>query len=150
MELSGGQRVNEIAYRRSLFEQKFLRYKEAECWPWIAAKNQHGNGIFGMGLLWPGTKAAHVVSWFFYRDETLDLADAPTFYHLCGEPSCVNPRHLAMFGTGGLQNDEEVLKFLVDRHPGAALPLAQAACLLEENRERRISKAASRLGESYQ
>jgi hypothetical protein len=126
--VSDGRRQNEINYRRSLFEEKFTRRGAHQCWPWTAATTKFGHGIFGLGPLYPGgVKPAHVASWFFYRNNNFDLEAPLRFHHLCGEFSCVNPDHLAIFGAKGIQNDETVLRFLAGRHAKLRKELLVAA-----------------------
>ena len=125
--------AREIAHRKYLFEQKFRRYGENECWPWIAGQNQYGNGIFRIGALGStATKPAHVVAWMFYRDPLYDLDSSDIFHRLCGLPNCVNPRHMAVVNGNGLVNLAEVTLFLASRcTPVAAELLLSAAKAIE-------------------
>jgi hypothetical protein len=113
---SQDRRQNEINYRRQLFEEKFVRKGPQDCWLWTAAKLKEGHGLFGMGDLSP-VKPAYVAAWFFYRNNEFDLSAQFLFKHLCGNPSCVNPAHLIIFGEEGLENDSTVLAFIAHRHP---------------------------------
>ncbi len=117
---------NEISYRRSLFEQKVLKGAIRDCWEWNGAKSARGAGTFGLGDL-GGVKSAHVAAWLLYRDSSYNVDSEHTFYHLCGNKSCVNPRHLAIIGASGLVNPQEVVRFLADGYPSVRTHLANAA-----------------------
>ena len=117
---------NEIFYRRFLFEQKVLKGAIRECWEWKGAKTSRGAGTFGLGDL-GGVRSAHVAAWILYRDPSYNVDSQQTFYHLCGNKSCVNPRHLAIIGTGGLVNPKEVAQFLADGYPSVRTHLSNAA-----------------------
>jgi hypothetical protein len=131
--MSPEARAREIAYRRRLFEEKFIRRGENECWPWIAGQNQKGNGIFGIGsLARTATKPAHVVAWFFYRNPSYDLDNRDIFHRLCGASDCVNPRHMAVVGPDGLSNFAEVTRFIASRvNPAVAARLSAAAAEMD-------------------
>ena len=139
--MSPEARAQEITYRRKLFEQKFDRHGEDECWPWKAGQNQKGNGIFSIGsLAHTATKPAHVVAWFFYRDLSYDLDGPDIFHRLCASSSCVNPRHMAVVGSEGLWNFSEVTRFIASRvTPVAAEQLAAAAAEIEAAENAAIS-----------
>lgn len=73
------------------FWAKVERKSDAECWPFLGARNQAGYGImrpFGRRKV-----AAHRVAW--------QLANGPLpkgaiLRHSCDNPSCVNPSHLVV------------------------------------------------------
>ena len=106
---------------RALFEQKFRRRSEAECWPWIAATNTRGIGIVGsLGELAPSSVSAPAAAWFFYRDPTYQFGVGSRCLHLCGNTGCVNPSHLAVVEKGvDLPTHEAMLRYLVLRYPDA-------------------------------
>lgn len=62
---------------------------EDECWEWTASKNAGGYGMFykdGKNQL------AHRVA---YELEIEPIPEGMIIRHRCGNPSCINPRHLA-------------------------------------------------------
>jgi hypothetical protein len=46
--------------------------------------------------LFKGTKPAHALSYFVYRDQSLELNDKTTIHHKCFNVSCINPQHLLL------------------------------------------------------
>ncbi len=130
-------RINEILSRKKLFDQKFERKSDDECWQWKAAKNVEGNGIFRMGGLWNNaTKPAHVAAWFFYEDHHFDFNAKIIFHHLCGSKGCVNPSHLVLLSQDGIHNEEGVLSFIARRNPEVSSVLLDAAKRLQESKRK--------------
>jgi len=116
---------NEVAHRRSLFEQKVRISRGKDCWEWIGAKGARGAGTFGLGEL-GGVRSAHVAAWVLYRDPTYDPSLPYTFNHLCGNNGCVNPDHLLVMGSAGIANPQDVVAYLAHRHPPARSHLLAA------------------------
>lgn len=109
---------DEFTQRRERFEEKFERRDEQDCWPWLAAKINKGHGIFNLGkLTHTASTPAYVAAWFFYVESNRDFADSARFYHLCGNSSCVNPKHLIKIGVHGMENDRTVLEFIANKNP---------------------------------
>lgn len=73
------------------FESKVERVTESGCWIWMAASNEKGYGVFGMGPRESGTRLAHRVSYEHHRGE---IPPGLELDHLCRVPCCVNPWHL--------------------------------------------------------
>lgn len=66
------------------FWGKVERRRPDECWHWQASLYRNGYGQFDNGL-------AHR---FAYADAVAVIPDGLVIDHLCGQKSCVNPRHL--------------------------------------------------------
>lgn len=122
----------EFEYRRFLFEEKFRRKGDDECWEWLAAQTKVGTGMFKMGELWRAAKPAPVAAWFFYRDPNIDLDAKVQIRHLCGNHGCVNPRHLYMVGGSGLVEDIHLLQYLSEKYPHAREQLRSVAEILKK------------------
>ena len=60
------------------------------CWPWRAATNEHGYGVFRLPEVHTLVKA-HRVAWSLANGR---VADAPCLLHSCDNPPCCNPAHL--------------------------------------------------------
>ena len=72
----------------SRFWAKVVKGEEDECWPWLASKDSAGYGRLGIN---GRPHLAHRVSY------ELHFGAIPVFQtidHKCGNPSCVNPKHL--------------------------------------------------------
>ena len=134
--------ASEITYRRLLFEQKIRQGKVHECWEWTGAKSTRGAGTFGLGD-W-GVRSANVAAWILYRDPAYNPDLPNVFHHLCGNKSCVNPRHLAVIGPDGLVNPQEVVRFLADRNPAARAHLLIAAENLSAETDARHRRCSGR------
>lgn len=61
---------------------------EQSCWPWQAAKNPAGYGVFGLGT--GITCLAHRVAWFLKKGEW----PSENLLHRCDNPACCNHAHL--------------------------------------------------------
>lgn len=123
---------NEFNARRELFEEKFERRAEQDCWLWTAAKIAKGHGIFNLGQLTPtSSTSAYAAAWFFYVESNRDFDDAARFSHLCGNASCVNPKHLIKIDQTGLVNDRTVLEFIAHRNPSVRTALLKEAKKLQ-------------------
>ena len=140
--MSPAERANEFAYRKQLFEAKFINRGAGHCWPWTAGKMTSGIGQMGMGKLFDGKPvSANVASWFFYRDSQFDFGGDYKVIHLCKSVDCVNPSHLSAVPTKGglgLFHAMHVLDFLKDQCPSAAGHLDEArVAMLRAYKEQR-------------
>jgi len=73
------------------FEGKFTRSGEDECWEWKAARKESGYGV----MRWGDGKniLAHRASHIFYIGP---IPEGLLVRHRCGNPGCVNPKHLLL------------------------------------------------------
>lgn len=63
------------------------------CWLWVGAqKNKFGHGAFKLGNRQSKVACAHRVSYEIHYGE---LHEGKVVRHLCNNPACVNPTHLA-------------------------------------------------------
>lgn len=72
---------------RDRFVDKQSFNQDNGCWEWAGCKNKDGSGLFWL----EGRNAlAHRVAWFLQHGKfpTKDVL------HTCGNPACVNPKHL--------------------------------------------------------
>lgn len=65
--------------------------KTDTCWNWIAAKNQYGYGMFGVGGRNRTSSLAHRFSWTILVGE---IPAGKEIDHICHNHACVNPDHL--------------------------------------------------------
>jgi hypothetical protein len=85
-----------VIFDEALFDAKFIKGTEDDCWLWTAAKNKKGYGQFG--ICKNGNKAKSLASRIsLYRK--LGYDDIFWFSklqagHTCANTSCVNPNHL--------------------------------------------------------
>lgn len=74
--------------------KKFLERvkKTSGCWIWIGAKTEKGYGqfIFNQGK---GFRAHRYAVEYYHKTK---IPEDMTVDHLCNNPSCVNPKHLAI------------------------------------------------------
>jgi len=70
------------------FEDKYVRFDDHECWPWVGAQIPSGYGAFVFGGRQHG---AHRVAWMMANGA---IPGGMYVLHSCDSPSCVNPSHL--------------------------------------------------------
>ncbi len=99
------------------FWDKVQRRGPDECWPWLAAKDEDGYGVFGMKV--DGRHynlKAHRVAFFF----THGYWPTPMGLHGCDNPPCCNaenPLHVHE-GTGSQNNREKFARSRQASHQG--------------------------------
>lgn len=131
---------------RERFAQKVTRGGEDECWEWKAAKSHAGHGI----MRWAGGKniRAHRASYIFYIGP---VPEGLLVRHRCGNPGCVNPKHL-LLGTqeDKLQDAREQDRFARgEQHPNAHLTEKDVKAILMSEEHRDILAARYRVTSDY-
>lgn len=104
-------------------EQRILRNVDRSagpdaCWPWTAHRNTAGYGVFQHI---ERSYGAHRVAWEFANGRT--IPDGLVVRHLCHNPPCCNPKHLAI-GTDQDNMDDMVKagrQVLGEAHPRSVL-----------------------------
>lgn len=76
---------------RRLFEDHFDPSSSNGCWEWTAHKEKSGYGRFVVYANTP--EYAHRVAYELYKGP---VPHAHNVHHKCGNPSCVNPKHLEL------------------------------------------------------
>lgn len=81
-------------YREARFWAKVsIAGDPAACWPYRGNKWDSGHGVYGAGKQHFGTRSAHRIAFMLANGL---LAGELLVRHLCGNPLCCNPGHLAL------------------------------------------------------
>ena len=75
----------------SRFWSKVRKLGPGDCWPWLAATNEHGYGVMRPEGTGPTVKAHRVSALLDGRDPA-----GRVVLHSCDNPPCVNPAHLVV------------------------------------------------------
>lgn len=117
------------------------------CWPWTAARNKDGYGMFGWSRC--VMKYAHRVAWILTNGPT----EAPHTRHTCDNPPCCNPAHI-LEGDAGSNHADMIERGRSPRgskNPQAKITEAAAAEIrrrIGEGERQRTLAAEYRLSES--
>lgn len=103
---------------RERFEQKFEKKGPDECWPWTGSKTGEG---YGQMVLKGKIRRAHRI---MYTNYVGKIPKGKLIRHLCNNPACVNPKHLAV-GTDQDNMDDKVKAGRQPSHKGESNPKAK-------------------------
>lgn len=145
------------------FWEKVDQGKFDDCWPWKAAVNNKGYGVF-RGLKGEGMTSAQRVAWTIVNGAPRDDQEV---MHICDNPLCVNPRHLRLGshaenmadmsakgrGRGKIMigadhprhkaTDEAILSLLASRN-WTTVEIARAVGIVESAMRRRLNRLEAR------
>ena len=65
-----------------------------DCWPWLAAENNWGYGLFNVGSRTDGTRRKAYAHRWSYEHLVGPIPEGLQLDHLCRTPACVRPEHL--------------------------------------------------------
>lgn len=126
-------------------EQRFWEKvdKSGDCWLWVAGRNSHGYGTFGVC---GSSMLAHRVSWYLSNGT---IPSGMYVCHKCDNTSCVNPSHLFL-GTqkdnmGDCSRKGRVNRLLGERHPRTNL----TEPMVKQMRELKGSMSNRELGRKF-
>lgn len=71
------------------FWSKVAQADSSSCWPWSAATDKDGYGVFGVSTRIKSARA-HRIAWLLTRGDP----KRQLVLHTCDNPSCCNPDHL--------------------------------------------------------
>lgn len=129
---------------RKTVEERFAEKQDrsggpAACWPWLGFRNARGYGTFKIRSY--RVEKAHRVAWEIANGRP--IPDGMIARHLCHEPSCTNPRHVALGSTADNSRDmvEAGRSCRGERNGRARMTEAQALEVLARKRRRETTQA---------
>lgn len=117
----------------SAFWSKVDIKKPHECWNWIGAKKEKGYGNVRINS---EIFLSHRVAWELTN---FPIPDGYVVMHLCDNPSCCNPSHLAL-GTSQANNCDKLIKGRGGFHKNRACGTRNTNSKLDENKVREIRR----------
>lgn len=106
--MDGPPRPNTPGTVQERVARRLPAHFDAECWEWPGARNSLGYGVTTSS----GTRAERRsmrVTWIVYEMFHGPMPDGAIIMHVCDNPPCVNPHHLAA-GTRTLNMVDKIAK----------------------------------------